>query len=247
MRMRRYLITLISVIVVLAGVTAAVSAKDVRLPDGTCVFNGKSMKISFPSGKLQQAVSGLEPGDTLEFEVIYKNNSKKTTDWYMRNRVLETLEDNKDAAENGGYTYVLKNVGPGNKETVLFDNSQVGGETVVADLEGLKQATNATTEYFHIQKLGAGQSGKTKLRVELDGETEVNDYMDTKGALDLAYAVETTDKKITDGKKKTYESNVKTGDDTNLTVFIAAMAIALITGALALVSRKKDRKDGREA
>ena len=59
MRMRRYLITLISVIVVLAGVTAAVSAKDVRLPDGTCVFNGKSMKISFPSGKLQQAVSGL--------------------------------------------------------------------------------------------------------------------------------------------------------------------------------------------
>jgi hypothetical protein len=150
----------------------------------------------------------------------------------------EELDDDF-GAENGGYTYVLKNVGPDGKETVLFDNSEVGGENITNKLQGLKQATNATGDYFFIQNLKAGQSGKTLLHIEFDGETEVNDYMDTAGKLMIAYAVEKD-------SAKTTTTSVKTGDQVKMWKLYALGGAALVAMILLIFSWRKDRKKGGE-
>ena len=242
MKIKHYMITLLAVAALMVGMTVTASANEYHYDDATCVFNGTDMKISYPSGNLQEVISHMEPGDSVDLLVTYKNNSEYKTEWYMKNEVLETLEDNKDVAENGGYTYVLQNISPNKTRTTLFDNSEVGGEAKVADLEGLKQATNATDKYFFIQTLKPHESGQTHVKVVFDGETEVNDYMDTKGALNLAYAVE-----IPGDNGTTHESNPKTGDSFDIMKYVLLMTAALIIGIIAVIGWRRERKDGEQA
>ncbi|MBQ6622302.1 MAG: hypothetical protein IJH75_05665 [Mogibacterium sp.] len=209
-----------------------------------CVYNGSSkIESDFDSDSFAATVRNMEPGDDIEYTITYKNATKDTTEWYMRNRVLETLEQSKDPAENGGYTYRLVNIGPDGKETVLFNNSEVGGETVVEDLEGLLQATNATGEYFFVQELGAGQQAKTNLYVYFDGEAEVNDYMDTYGALMVSYAVEKKGEKPDNPPT----SRINTGDRNRLYFLITVNACAIVLLILALIFWRRSRKDGEDA
>ena len=183
----------------------------------------------------------MEPGDSLNYAITYTNDSDKTTYWYLRNRVLETLEDNKEQAENGGYTYVLKN-----GDETLFDNSAVGGEKVVGKLKGLKQATNSSKNFFFIQELEPGESQKTTLHVELDGETEVNDYMDTHGALLLTYAVQDKEK-AEEGNDPDHPSPVRTGDTNRLMYYVIILITAMILLAAAIIIWRRNRKKGENA
>ena len=244
MKMKRLMMILLIATIALMAMGESAFAESYTFK-GNCKYDGKNIVSSFTSKDWAAKQSSLEPGDSLDYVITYINRSKKTTNWYMRNEVLKTLEESKSVAENGGYTYVLKNIGPNNKETVLFDNSEVGGEAKRANLEGLKQATNATKEYFFIQQLKPGKQGKTVLHVVFEGETEANDYMDTEGSLMVSYAVEEEGA----GAKAAGDNanGVKTGDNTKLWLYVAIMVIALIIGAFAVASYRKDRKDGDEA
>ena len=245
MKYRNRIITLLTGMTMLLFMSVPAFAVEYTLDGGTCVFDGEQLTSSFSEGDLIDPSSNLEPGDALEFTVSYENDSDKTVDYYMSATTLQTLEESKDAAENGGYRFVLKDSGP-NGETVLFDNSNVGGDTVIANLEGLKQATNATKDYFHIHQLKPGQKGQTYLRIEFEEETQANDYMDTVGKLKLSYAVETA-ATGGGGGNNTYENNPKTGDASDLLKYILMMTAALLIGLLAIISLRKDRKDGDEA
>lgn len=240
---------LLTAALLMIGMSAVCTAESYKF-SGECGYNGSEIKSDFTSDEFAASQSELEPGDELSYTITYANNSKDETSWYMRNTVLETLEEAKEQAENGGYTYVLKNIGPDGKETVLFDNSEVGGETKTEDLEGLKQATNATGNYFFIQKLKPGEEGTTSLYVALDGETEVNDYMDTHGALLVSYAVENNETN-TETEQPTPSvqpprssggGTPRTGDSMELMKFILLMAGALIAAFLAIFSWRRDRR-----
>ena len=220
---------------------------------GACAYNGSTIDGDFTSDVFAASQSSLEPGDDLTYTITYKNNSGDTTEWYMLNSVLQTLEEQKDVAEHGGYTYTLKNIGPDGTETVLFNNAEVGGDKVVDQLEGLRQATTATGDYFFIQELKPGETGTTYLYVKFDGETEVNDYMDTYGKLRVAYAVEKQtvippdDEDNPDKEKKLTTSETRTGDSTSPILWIVLMGVALAGIILTIVSWRRDRKDGEEA
>ena len=247
MRKLKFMIALLMALTMVMAIPAVAFAEDFEDKNAACSYDGSEISSNFDSADLATLMSNLEPGDTLEYEVKYTNNSGKTTEWYMLNDALETLEENGDAAKNGGYTYVLKNIGPNGTETVIFDNSKVGGEGTKGGLVGLKQATNATKDYFYIQRLKPGQSGKTSLTVALDGETQANDYMDTKAVIRLAYAVEEITPANPDNPDKPDASTVKTGDTFGLMKGLLLMTLALVLGILAFVSRKIDRRDGDEA
>lgn len=243
MKKKNFMIAFLMAMTIVLAAPYAAFAEEYSVDDAACSFDGSEISSNFESSDLATYLSHLEPGDKLDYQVTYTNNSGKTTEWYMLNDVLETLEESKDAAENGGYTYVLKNIGPDGTETTYFDNSEVGGETKTGGLEGLHQATNATRDYFFIQQLSPGQSGKTSLHVELDGETQVNDYWDTKGVVRLSYAVEI----VEPGQRIIQDGAARTGDPFDLMKGLLVMILALIIGLLAILGRRKDRKDGDEA
>lgn len=244
--MRRFHIAVVLLMsaVLMTGLASTVSADSFQF-SGNCRYNGDKITSSFTSEEFAASQAQLEPGDDLAYTVKYKNESDETTLWYMRNSVLETLEEAKDQAENGGYTYTLANVDPKGKETILFDNSEVGGETKTADLEGLKQATNATGNFFFIQELKPGETATTKLYVALDGETEVNDYMDTYGALMVSYAVE--NQATGTNTEQPGTSTPRTGDQTDLMKWILMMAGALVLALLAIISWRRDRREDEPA
>lgn len=243
MKKKNFMIAFLMAMTIVLAAPYVAFAEEYSVDDAACSFDGSEISSNFESSDLATYLSHLEPGDKLDYQVTYTNNSGKTTEWYMLNDVLETLEESKDVAENGGYTYVLKNIGPDGTETTYFDNSEVGGETKTGGLEGLHQATNATRDYFFIQQLAPGQSGKTSLHVELDGETQVNDYWDTKGVVRLAYAVEI----VEPGQRVIQDGAARTGDPFDLMKGLLVMILALIIGLLAILGRRKDRKDGDEA
>ena len=251
---------LISIVLIVCS--AVTSLAETHSFKGECSYDGSSIVSDFDSDAFAAAINELQPGDDLHYTVTYGNTSKSYADFYMRNEVLTTLEDHKSQAENGGYTYVLKNIGPDGTETVLFDNSDVGGEVVKGGLEGLKQATSATKNYFFIQQLKPGEEGKTVLYVLFDGETEVNDYMDTFGDLMISYAVEdmgkdgktTTDKSGKILKDKGSKKNRKpgsdsdrsggnsTGDTSHILVFAAIEIMAVLMLIAAIAIRRKENR-----
>ena len=233
--------------------------------DGVCNFDGSKMVESFDGDSIASRVSNLQPGDDVTFTIEYKNYSSESTDWYMENAIARTLEsldkartavrqDGVDNPADGGYTYELIQYDHTGAKNVLFSNSKVGGENgTVADLDdpgkemtGLEPATNALDDWFYIDTLKKNESGSVVLHVAFDGETEVNDYMDTDGELNVRFAVELTP----EGTGVTTTSKiVKTGDQTNLLMWAVIGLIAgLLMLMLAFLSRKKDEKSkGGEA
>lgn len=239
--------------------------------NGSCSFNGTKIESSFSSGEIADRVTNLQPGDDVTFTVTYKNDYAEPTDWYMENKILQTLEkasmSNKQVsgtgqAEHGAYTYELIHYDNAGNRTVLFSNREVGGDTVAGGREGLEQATNALEEWFFIETLKQGQEGRVVLNVAFDGETEVNDYMDTNGGLAVRFAVEinkqtTPEPTVTPspapGRSTTTTTNagtsgsvgltaVKTGDPTNFPLIIGALVAGIVLLIVALRLRKKEKE-----
>ncbi len=152
------------------------------------------MESTFRSADLDEVIYGMQPGDNVIIELQLKNKNPRTTDWYMTNEILYSLEDRSaNAGTNGGaYTYKLTYTDKNGEENILFDSDTVGGEGSGESGagEGLHQATNALEEYLYLDTLAEGGKGHITLEVALDGETQGNDYQDTLADLQMNFAVE---------------------------------------------------------
>ena len=220
--------------------------------DGTVTFDGSKLISDFAgnSSTPDKMISGLQPGSEADYTVQITNSSKDKADWYMRNTILESLEDTANSpARNGGYSYSLIYVDPDGKENVLITNDKFGGDydeaAQKAKLEGLHQATNATGEYFMLDTLEAGESAVVKLHVGLDGETEVNSYMDTAGKLEINFAVEVPEKQlVTQPSKSAGTGSVKTGDNSGIAAAIGTFIASVLVMVLAVISHRRSVRGG---
>jgi len=234
----------------------------------------RKMESNFKRGDLDEAVSGLQPGDSILFTVNLKNENSVSTDWYMTNEVLYSLEDRSanSGTRGGAYTYELIYTDKSGRENVLFSSDTIGGDSAGEEGQGLHAATGALEEYFYLDSLGTGQGGTITLLIALDGETQGNDYQDTLADLQMNFAVELNNRSpvtVTEEEPPTYlpptqeeipledmpedstptaTTIVKTGDETDMVPYIVAMGIsgALIL-ALAIYSLKQSRKERKEA
>ena len=232
--------TLLLALITLLMMSQAVFADNLTAYGGTYTFNGSNIVQS--GGNLSQAVSGMMPGDTVTIEFRYKNEANDSTEWYLRNEVLKTLEETAKDAKNGGYTYNLTNYGA-TGTTPIFDSVAVAGDENYEPggiAKGLKGATDATGEFFHIDTLSKGQSGRTVLTIGLDGESQGKGYENALAQIAVQYAVEI----LPEGEDTIVHTGVKTGDDTNLLVPLAVLLAGALLLILALISRRKERKDG---
>ena len=169
-------------------------------PDWAVTFTeDEKMESNFKTADLNDAIYGIQPGDNVILAIQLKNANSATTDWYMTNEVLYSLEDRSRnaATEGGAYTYKLLYTAADGTETTLFDSDEVGGENVNGAGEGLHQATDALSDYFFLDTLKKGQSGKVTLEVALDGDTQGNDYQNTLADLQMNFAVELNETETT--------------------------------------------------
>ncbi len=152
----------------------------------------KKMESNFKTSNIDDVIYGMQPGDSAVIEINIVSNYGEKVNWYMRNKVLKSLEDKSynSITSGGAYGYRLVYVSPENKETVLFSSDRVGGESTVDGRTGLKQATSSLEDYFFLDDFSKGEKGKILLTVSLDGETQGNDYQDTLADLEMQFAVE---------------------------------------------------------
>lgn len=245
---------LLTVCILSVLIAAECSFAESKKYNGKAYFNGKDVVSTFKTGEVADAISELQPGDDVSFKVKYTNKYKEETDWYMENEVLQTLEkadgarkvpEGTGTPENGGYMYELIHKDKNGKTQVLFSNNEVGGEAKPADMEGLEQATNALDDWFYLQSLKKGESGEITLNIKFDGETEVNDYMDTDGGVMLRFGVELKTPNKEGKKAPKYKQGVRTGDYAMLALYVAMAIIGLIL--LIIVWRRMRSEQGGDA
>ncbi len=151
-------------------------------------FDGKKMESNFTSADMSNEAGAMQPGDSVELTVTIKNTFDGQADWYMKNEVLESLEDAGDAA-GGAYDYLLTYTDIKGQTTTLYSSEKFGGDGKIGGV-GLHGATNSLQNYFYLDRMGNGESGVVKLKVALDGETLVNDYQNTLARLQMDFATE---------------------------------------------------------
>lgn len=243
------------------GCPMGVHAEELTGREDRCVtFTGSKLENNFGDSEFVEEAADIQPGDTMRLQVAVTNTSGKQADWYMKNEVIRSFEENS-IAEGGAYTYKLSYVDPAGQETVLYNSSAVGGENT----EGLKQAENDA--YFYLDRLATGEKGMVYLTVGLDGETMINDYQATLAQLGLNFAVEEVPTAgggggggntvtyqylaeegvpltgtLIDGLGGNAATSPKTGDTANLLWWSLA---ALLSGSVLLFlwSRKSGRKE----
>ncbi len=189
--MKRRCICLALMACLCAGSTLTVCAEDYTVGSGfaTWCADGK-MSSNFEASEITEAILDLQPGDSVTIGLTLENREKSNTDWYMTNQVLQSLEDTQSAASGGAYTYELTYTDSAGAVTTLYSSENVGGEKESALGEGLHEATATLGEYFYLDRLEQGTSGKVALKVALDGETQGNGYQNTLAKLQMSFAVE---------------------------------------------------------
>ena len=234
--MKKKILCLAMMAMMVVGTTMTANAEDFKGSQNWLAdFTGEKIESNFTSAAIADEILQILPGDTITLEVSIQNSYEDETDWYMTNEVLKTLEESKDVAEGGAYTYVLSYKGADGAVTELYNSDTVGGEgDVTADLEGLHQATDSLEDYFFLERLDKGEKGTVSLFVKLDGETQGNDYQDTLARLQMNFAVEKVAGPIV----------VQTGDASNMMMYAG---MALVAGmALFFVAFLNNRRNREE-
>lgn len=228
----------------------------------------KKMESSFKTSDINDTIYGIQPGDNAIVELSLKNENETPTDWYMTNKVLYSLEDRSanSGASGGAYTYRLVYTDKDNNESVLFDSDTVGGDQNSGGREGLREATAGLEDYFYLDTLDTGDSGKITLEVALEGETQGNDYQNTLADLQMNFAVELNPNAVREREESSNDSReivnreqdrtrtsraqgtsvVRTGDESNLTPFVIASSVSgvlfLLLSMYGLMEKKKEEK-----
>lgn len=149
----------------------------------TVTYDGSDSFVSTYDAETAK-VTGAMPGDTITYEVTYKNASTEAANFYMDANVVKTLEEGNDAT-GGAYTYKILS---DKSTTPLFDSETVGGDN--EDVQGLMQVNGNEDAYFDLGTLAVGDSGKVTVIIVLDGNTQSNSYMGALGQLNILFAAE---------------------------------------------------------
>lgn len=224
--MKKRIIGILAALMIAVLMVTPVLAEDFTGSDNWTVTYTSANKLesNFSDGATADAIAGMQPGDTVTFEITLKNENAEDADFWMNNRIVKSMEESSSAATGGAYTYTLTY-----GDQTLYTSETVGGDDANAAGEvGLYQATDSLDEFFYLDTLKNGATGTITLVVSLDGETQGNGYQSTLAELSMQFAVEETAAKVT----PTPIPSPNTGDTASMTPFIAC----IIAGAAVLVA-----------
>lgn len=251
-RISKTLLSMLAAVVLAAAMVAPAFADTVSSKDWNVTFTqSKEMKSNFDSKSIATLVNNIQPGDTADISITLINQNSSTTDWYMTNKIIQSLEDTKAEAQGGAYTYRLVYTGPTGTANTLFDSDTVGGDASAGGQSGLHEATGAMKDYFMLGTLAPSQSGVLSLQVTLDGETQGNDYQETLADLSMDFAVEIAGTGGSNTPTSTLDIPVpRTGDTVGFGIMVLAIVGAcagLLLLILAILGHRRRKQDEEEA
>lgn len=187
-------------LIMMCGTCETANAEDLFRSGWDVSFTGSAIESNFKPADVYDVLCELLPGDSATVRIDLKNTSDQYVQWYMSNETLQTLEDTRGSARDGGYGYRLSYTSgqgasnadkndPGRNSVVLFESDMIGGEG--AGKDGLYEATESLDEFFQLCTMAPGGSGYVTLYVKLDGETQGNGYQSTLARLRMVFAVDT--------------------------------------------------------
>ena len=202
-------------------------------------YTGTALEDNFAPGDITDAIGSLQSGDDTTITVELRNDTgSENVTFYMRNKVLETLEETRKNIEGGAYSYYLTYTAPNGTSTELFSSDRVGG----LDTSGLTSATNSLKDYFRLGDIAAGGRGRVTLKVVMEGESTVNSYQSTLAKLDMQFAIE---------KNGDTPYIPKTGERGTIVLWAALMLLCLVIVIVTMKmllknTRKKTKKKGAQ-
>lgn len=186
--------------------------------DASVTYEGTAKEFLFAPGSeysptdLFENFKGVMPGDTLEQQILVKNNADKKVDVKIYMRSLGAAEGSEDILKQMNLTVK-------NGSTELFE-----------------APANETAQLTDWVLLGTFKSGaEITLDVALNVPIEMNDDFAAKIAyLDWQFKVE---------EFPIEDDGPKTGDSTNLILWIAVMACVLAAVVVVLLAAKKRKAE----
>lgn len=243
--MRKKILCLVMIALMMIGTPLTVNAEHYEGSDGWEVsFDGKDMKSTFKSSDLAADALSILPGDSITLKVKLKERSGKESDWYMKNDILQSLEDSTKSAGGGAYSYILKYHDPKGSETLLYSSESVGGEVGYGGKKGLHEADAGLDDFFYLDRLSDGEKAYITLYIKLDGETQGNDYQKTLAKIRMNFAVDTAVAQEIENHILV-QSMVKTGDNSQVAVFSTltlVSGLALLVLAVIAMKRRQEEK-----
>ena len=257
--MKKKLLGLLLAAVLVLSMVCTVFADSVNGGDYYVNYTGATtLESDFSSEAVYQAASEMQPGDSLTVTFTVKNTKDKdqAVNYYMSNRMVKSFEEVAGKA-GAAYTYRLIYTNPTDTTAgkSFFDNTSVGG----TDSSGLTEIklSDSDGDYFFLDELSYGEEGIVTLYVELDGETQGNEYFNSLAELNVAFQVEEIESKPDDkvieettvGETKvvrTTRNTVTTGDRTNLLplwICFGVAGIVLVVFAIILLKRRKQEQE----
>ena len=238
------------------GIPETVHAEDRKGASGWEVtFNGKKMESNFTSANMGDEINAMQPGDSVEFTITIRNTFDGKADWYMKNEVLNSLEDAGDAA-GGAYDYLLTYTDTAGETSTLYSSEKFGGDGRINGV-GLHGATKTLDDYFYLERMGSQDKGTVKLKVALDGETLVNNYQNTYARLQMDFATELVDadtptaspnNPASPGSSPTNREVIKTGDQSRIMLNVLLMlGSGLVLLLLAAIRMRRESSGNVQA
>lgn len=250
--MKKKLLALALCLLAATGSAALAFANESEARWNVTFTSSNRLDSDYTDAALSRRVFEMQPGDAVNLTLTLHNDNPAAANWYMTNKVLQSLEESSAAASGGAYEYELVYTPPGGGEPEeLFSSDTVGGELTAVDRAaqrvGLKNATDGLEEFFYLDTLQPGEEALLNLRVALDGETQGNSYQNTLARLQLNFAVDTTVER-TENERVPGLRVVQTGDsDRALPFLIAAGVSGLLLLLVALFGLKERRQQQKKS
>lgn len=228
--------------------------------DKSVTFNGETLTADYKDVAVRQEVFTMQPGDTTNIDIELRNDVGSSATWYISNEVLQSLEES-NGAKDGAYTYRLV-YNPGPNEQVLFESERVGGSggssraRAGGSTAGLNEVNENLEGYQFLATLPAGGRGRVQLTIELDGETQGNDYWNSLARLQMNFAVDPVaqinrTETVTNRVNRDVTTVVQTGEGSDRLPFVLATGISglllLLLGILGLMDGRKAKKAAQKA
>ena len=105
----------------------------------TVEFTGDKM-VDEGTANITKTLSGMQPGDSACFTIQLKEGPQGNADWYMRNKVLSTMEDsfaNANERSGGSCSYKLTYRNPKGEDKIILTNEVVSGDKGTGETKGL--------------------------------------------------------------------------------------------------------------